>query len=139
MNWTIIEVSKQTGISPHTLRFWARKGVFEIVIDRDENGVKYFNQQAIEWVMWVNYLRNAGMSLKDIKKYATLLTQGIISVQERKEMLVKQAQALKKQLLIINESMKMLEKKIGIYDEMIARGVDLFNPLNTQDYNCKEK
>lgn len=35
--------------------------------------------------------------------------------------------------------MKMLEKKIGIYDEMIATGVDLFNPLNTQDYNCKEK
>ncbi|MDE7255190.1 MAG: MerR family transcriptional regulator, partial [Helicobacter sp.] len=50
MAWTIIEVSKQTGISPHTLRFWAKKGVFETVIDRDENGVKYFNKQAVEWV-----------------------------------------------------------------------------------------
>ncbi len=127
MAWTIIEVAKQTGISPHTLRFWAKKGVFETVIDRDENGVKYFDKKALEWVMWVNYLRNTGMSLKDIKKYALLFTQGIKTARERREMLVKQAQSLKNQLTTIHETIEVLEKKIGIYDEIIATGVDLFN------------
>ena len=135
MAWTIIEVSKQTGISPHTLRFWAKKGVFETVIDRDENGVKYFDKRALEWVMWVNYLRNTGMSLKDIKKYALLFTQGIKTAQERREMLVKQAQSLKKQLATIHETIQVLEKKIGIYDEIIATGVDLFNSCNGMK-NC---
>ena len=122
MAWTIIEVSKQTGISPHTLRFWAKKGVFETVIDRDENGVKYFDKRALEWVMWVNYLRNTG-------------TQGIKTAQERREMLVKQAQSLKKQLATIHETIQVLEKKIGIYDEIIATGVDLFNSCNGMK-NC---
>lgn len=140
MAWTIIEVSKQTGISPHTLRFWAKKGVFETVIDRDENGVKYFNKKAVEWVMWVNYLRNTGMSLKDIKRYAILFTQGMKTAHERREMLAKQAQSLKNQLAIINETIQILEKKISIYDEMIATGVDLFHSCDIKNCtNTKEK
>lgn len=140
MAYTIIEVSKQTGISPHTLRFWAKKGVFETVIDRDENGVKYFNKQAVEWVMWVNYLRTIGMTLKDIKRYAILFTQGMKTAHERREMLVKQMQSLKNQLATIHEIMQVLEKKISIYDEMIATGVDLFQSHDIKNCtNTKEK
>lgn len=126
MAWTIIEVSKQTNISPHTLRFWAKKGLFEVFIDRDKNGVKYFDKKAIEWAIWVKCLRNTGMSIKDIKRYATLLTEGISSAKERREMLEKQTQLLKNQLKEINEAIQILEKKISIYDEMIATGKDLF-------------
>lgn len=124
MAWTIIEVSKQTGISPHTLRFWAKSGLFETFIDRDENGVKYFDKRAVERVMWIQCLRDTGMCLKDIKKYNRLIMQGITSAKERREMLLKQTSILEQQLITIQQGLKKLEHKIGIYDEMIATGVD---------------
>lgn len=127
MAWTIIEVSKQTGISPHTLRFWAKSGLFETFIDRDENGVKYFDKTAVERVMWIQCLRDTGMCLKDIKKYNRLIMQGITSAKERREMLLKQTSILEQQLITIQQGLKKLEHKIGIYDEMIATGKDLLH------------
>lgn len=127
MAYTIIEVAKQTGISPHTLRFWAKSGLFETFIDRDENGVKYFDKRAVERVMWIQCLRDTGMCLKDIKKYNRLIMQGITSAKERREMLLKQTSILEQQLITIQQGLKKLEHKIGIYDEMIATGKDLLH------------
>lgn len=127
MAYTIIEVAKQTGISPYTLRFWAKSGLFETFIDRDENGVKYFDKRAVERVMWIQCLRDTGMCLKDIKKYNRLIMQGITSAKERREMLLKQTSILEQQLITIQQGLKKLEHKISIYDEMIATGKDLLN------------
>ncbi|TLD86200.1 MerR family transcriptional regulator [Helicobacter sp. MIT 05-5294] len=127
MAWTIKEVSKQTGISPHTLRFWAKVGLFETFIDRDENGVKYFDKRGVELIAWIACLRDTGMSLKDTKKYMKLIAQGRKSANERKEMLLKQTAILKQQLTNIHQSIEKLEHKISIYDEMIATGKDLLH------------
>lgn len=125
MAWTIKEVSKQTGISPHTLRFWAKSGLFDTFIDRDENGVKYFDKRGVELIAWIACLRDTGMSLKDTKRYMKLITQGKKSANERKEMLLKQTAILKEQLANIHKSLKKLEHKINIYDEMIATGKEM--------------
>lgn len=47
MAYTIKEVEKETKISTHTLRFWAKKGLFPFV-QKDENSVKYFSKSDIE-------------------------------------------------------------------------------------------
>lgn len=75
MAYTIIEVAKQTGISPHTLRFWAKSGLFETFIDRDENGVKYFDKRGVELIAWIACLRDTGMNLKETKRYMELITK----------------------------------------------------------------
>lgn len=122
MAWTIKEVSEQTGISPHTLRFWVKVGLFDTFIDRDENGVKYFDKRGVELIAWIACLRDTGMSLKDVKKYMKLIALGKKSASERKEMLLKQTAILKEQLANIHESLKKLEHKINFYDAMIATG-----------------
>lgn len=125
MAWTIKEVSQQTEISPHTLRFWAKVGLFDTFIDRDENGVKYFDKRGVELIAWIACLRDTGMSLKDTKKYMELIAQGQKSTKERREMLLKQTSNLKKQLDSIHQSLEKLEHKISIYDEMIATGKEM--------------
>lgn len=47
MAYTIIEVEKLTGISSHTLRFWAKKGLFPFV-QKDTHQVKYFADSDVE-------------------------------------------------------------------------------------------
>lgn len=132
MAYTIIEVERKTGISSHTLRFWIKKGLFPF-IERDKNGVKYFNQKDIEWAIWVECLRSMQMSLEDIKTYILLASQGNQNAKERKEMLCKQRQKVKQTIFQMNEALKKVDYKIRIYEEMIATGKDYLNP-ESKDY-----
>lgn len=133
MAYTIIEVARQTGISQHTLRFWARNGLFDLFVQKDLQGVKYFDKKGVEWIVWIDCLRVMGMSIKDIKTYNILITQGIKSAKQRREMLLKQSEALNKQLHSITQAKAKLEHKIAIYDEMIRTNKDLLNPIS-KDY-----
>lgn len=88
MAYTIIEVEKLTGISSHTLRFWAKKGLFPFV-QKDSNQVKYFANSDVEWAKLIECMRIVGMSIEDIKEYIALCQKGIESAGQRREMLQK--------------------------------------------------
>lgn len=76
MAYTIKKVEKETKISAHTLRFWAKKGLFPFV-QKDENSVKYFSKSDIEWVKWIEWLRISGMPIEQVKHYIKLCSLGI--------------------------------------------------------------
>lgn len=72
MAYTIKKVEKETKISAHILRFWAKKGLFPFV-QKDENSVKYFSKSDIEWAKWIEWLRISGMPITSQTLYKTLL------------------------------------------------------------------
>lgn len=76
MAYTIIEVERATNIPSRKIRFWLDKGLFPFV-ERDENGVRYFAKSDMEWLKWIEWLRQCGMSLKEIREYADALSGGI--------------------------------------------------------------
>ncbi len=63
--YTIIEVERKTGIPSRTLRFWADKGVFPYV-EKDKNGVRYFSEKDLQWVIWVDYYRQIEKALREV-------------------------------------------------------------------------
>ncbi|PZT48148.1 MerR family transcriptional regulator [Helicobacter valdiviensis] len=132
MTYTIIEVERQTGISSHTIRFWAKKELFPFV-SRDKNGVKYFSKKDIGWVEWVACLRSVGMSLEDIKEYIYLFLEGIKTAPRRKELLEQQYKKVQKDIENLKKAQEKLKYKLDIYDKMIESGVDLLNP-QSKDY-----
>lgn len=136
MAFTIIEVEQQTGISSHTLRFWAKKGLFPF-IQRDKNGVKYFSKSDIEWARWIEWLRKADMSLDDIKHYATLFAKGFSTAQERKSLLEHHHTKLLEHISELSTIAKHLEYKIGLYTQAIDSGIDLFNTQSKDYQKCQ--
>ncbi len=137
MAYTIKQVENLTGVSSYTLRFWAKKGIFPS-IERDEYGVKYFSDSDVRWVNWVVWLRDADMSLKDIKRYAELLIKGFDYAEERKGLLEKALKKLKDKAKRLEDISVHLEKKIAMYDESIKKGVDLFNVQSADYKDCSE-
>ncbi len=137
MAYTIKQVENLTGVSSYTLRFWAKKGVFP-AIERDEYGVKYFSDSDVRWVNWVVWLRDADMSLKDIKRYAELLIKGFDYAEERKKLLDNTFKNLQNKIVRLQEISVHLEKKIAMYDESIKKGVDLFNVQSADYKDCSE-
>lgn len=135
--YTVIDVARQTGISPRTLRFWASKDLFPLA-QKDKNGVRYFSKQDIEWARWVKCLRSLDMSIKNIRLYCNLLPLGVKSATQRKNLLKEQQVKIENHIKKLQKSIKTVKNKIAIYEDMEALGEDLFDP-NSKFYYKKMK
>lgn len=135
--YTIKEVAEKMDISEHTLRFWAKSGFFPFV-KRDQNNIRQFSDNDLEWVKIVKCLRSVGTENKAIKRYIDLCIVGDSTIEERykiildtKEKALMQMDELKKQLAI-------LEYKENFYKNLIKNNLkDIWNPMNSVTSNDK--
>lgn len=134
---TIKEVAEKMDISEHTLRFWAKSGFFPFV-KRNQNNIRQFSDNDLEWVKIVKCLRSVGTENKAIKRYIDLCIVGDSTIEERykiilgtKEKALMQMDELKKQLAI-------LEYKENFYKNLIKNNLkDTWNPMNSVTPNDK--
>lgn len=135
--YTIKEVAEKMDISEHTLRFWAKSGFFPFV-KRNQNNIRQFSDNDLEWVKIVKCLRSVGTENKAIKRYIDLCVVGDSTIEERykiilgtKEKALMQMDELKKQLAI-------LEYKENFYKNLIKNNLkDTWNPMNSVTPNDK--
>lgn len=135
--YTIKEVAEKMDISEHTLRFWAKSGFFPFV-KRNQNNIRQFSDNDLEWVKIVKCLRSVGTENKAIKRYIDLCIVGDSTIEERykiilgtKEKALMQMDELKKQLAI-------LEYKENFYKNLIKNNLkDTWNPMNSVTPNDK--
>lgn len=135
--YTIKEVAEKMDISEHTLRFWAKSGFFPFV-KRNQNNIRQFSDNDLEWVKIVKCLRSVGTENKAIKRYIDLCIVGDSTIEERykiilytKEKALIQMDELKKQLAI-------LEYKENFYKNLIKNNLkDIWNPMNSVTSNDK--
>ena len=135
--YTIKEVAEKMDISEHTLRFWAKSGFFPFV-KRNQNNIRQFSDNDLEWVRIVKCLRSVGTENKAIKRYIDLCIVGDSTIEERykiilgtKEKALMQMDELKKQLAI-------LEYKENFYKNLIKNNLkDTWNPMNSVTPNDK--
>lgn len=135
--YTNKEVAEKMDISEHTLRFWAKSGFFPFV-KRNQNNIRQFSDNDLEWVKIVKCLRSVGTENKAIKRYIDLCIVGDSTIEERykiilgtKEKALMQMDELKKQLAI-------LEYKENFYKNLIKNNLkDTWNPMNSVTPNDK--
>jgi DNA-binding transcriptional MerR regulator len=83
---TIQQASKLTGLSAHTLRYYERIALLTPV-GRATNGHRRFNQQDLERIRFLSYLRLTGMPLEQLKAYTALLEEGEAGIAGRMALL----------------------------------------------------
>lgn len=120
MAYTIKEVEKKTGVSAHTLRYWAKKGLFAH-LDRDENNVRYFDERDLQWVALVQCMRETGMSIAKIKVFVELCKQGEVSIPKRLEMIKLQESEILEVLEKYNKALEVVRRKIKFYEDALAK------------------
>ncbi|WP_338078303.1 MerR family transcriptional regulator [Acetobacterium wieringae] len=81
----ISEMAQLTQISEYTLRYYEKKEL--IAVSRDARGRRNYDENDIEWIRFIQRLKETGMPLRNIKKYADLRAKGDQTVHERLEML----------------------------------------------------
>ena len=128
--YTIKEVADKVDISEHTLRFWAKSGFFPF-LKRNQNNIRLFSDNDIEWVKIVKCLRAVGTENKAIKRYIDLCVMGDATIPER--YCIIQATKLKaqQQMRDLKKQLDMLDYKEKFYQNLIQNNLkDDWNPMN---------
>lgn len=115
---TIGEFSVITGISAYTLRYYEKKGLLRV--NRDSGGRRDYSEDDIEWVKFIQRLKDTGMLLRDIKHYSDLRYQGDDTMAERMELLIQHRESVVEEKRKWEEYLRNLDVKIGIYQDRIS-------------------
>ena len=75
MEYTIGQISKITGLSEYTIRFYEKEKLIPN-IKRNKNGIRIFSEEDLNWVNIVKCFRDTNMSIDDIKNVDMLILPG---------------------------------------------------------------
>ena len=115
---TIQEVSRATGLSSHTLRYYERIGLIH-PINREENTRRCYTADDVGWIDFLLKLRAIGMSIRDMQRYAELQRQGDTTLPERVEMLKSLRDKVESHIEEMNEHLKLIYYKIDCYQKVV--------------------
>ena len=116
---TIAEVCKKYDLTADTIRYYERIGLIP-TIPRTKNGIRDFDEESCRWIEFIKCMRSAGMEIEILLEYVKLFKQGKNTVVARKELLEEQREKLLKKQKDINATIKRLNYKLELYEEIIS-------------------
>lgn len=120
--YTISEVSELLCIAPSTIRYYDAEGLFPFL--QRVNGRRVFHESDLSSMRLIECLKNTGMSIRDIKAYFTLAKQGDSTLEERRDIILKQKQSILDQIEGLKLNLKTIEHKEKYYKEAIEAGTE---------------
>ena len=116
--YSIQDVSKKTGLTAHTLRYYEKEGLISGV-ERSQGGFRQYTDEDLERLGLIRCLKNTGMSIQEIARFVQLTHEGDHTLAERVELL----RAHREQVLArMAEMQKHLEKvtwKLNFFTEKL--------------------
>jgi DNA-binding transcriptional MerR regulator len=120
---SIGDVAARTGLSVHALRFYEREGLMlSQHVARGTGGHRRYTSMDVKWLVLCIKLRASGMPLAQIRRYAELVREGPGNEQERLDLLREQQASVEKQLAELQECLRVINRKVGIYEQHLADG-----------------
>ncbi|KWX72900.1 MerR family transcriptional regulator [Paenibacillus riograndensis] len=114
---SIQEMSRLTGLSAHTLRYYEKVGMLEGVA-RNEQGYRAYSEADVAWVQFLVVLRELDIPIREMKRYSDLRSQGPSTVHERRLMLEAHRSRVEAQMRKLSGNLEKIAGKIKYYKEM---------------------
>lgn len=111
------DFSKRTGLPVSTLHFYERKGL--ISPGRNASGHREYDEADLAWIAFIERLKETGMPLSQIKRYAELRAKGDTTLGERMAMLDEHRERVIDTISKWQENLEHLNKKIEHYKNEI--------------------
>lgn len=118
--YTIGQISKMFNLPVSTLRYYDKEGLFPNMQRR--SGIRIFSEQEVEALRMIECLKKTGMEIRDIKEFMHWCQQGPETYEKRKNMLLKQKQAVEAEITRMNQVLDMIKYKCWYYEQAIADG-----------------
>ena len=119
MEYSIGEFSRLTNLGIHTLRYYEHENL--IMPERNSSNRRCYSDKDLAWIYFIKRLKDTGMPIKEIQRYAELRAEGDLTLNERMEMLTVHRESLNEQIKALQEHMAKLDDKIDFYRQEIER------------------
>lgn len=108
------QAAEQSGFSLDTLRYYERIGLLD-GIDRAPSGHRRFRDQDLEWLGVLRCLRDTGMPIAQMRRYAELARGGQATLAERMRLLTEHDVRVGEQIALLQAQREHLRDKIDWY------------------------
>ena len=112
-------LARETGRSVHTIRWYEKQGLMPGVT-RDPGGRRVYITQHISWLLFLDRLRYAGMTVRDIRRYAMLATQGKKTIRQRLELLEAHHARTAAHIAELQAALRFVERKQAYYQKWLT-------------------
>lgn len=121
MTYTVGEMARLLGVPASTLRYYDKEGLLPFV-ERSSGGIRVFHESDVEMLRVIACLKDAGMSIKDIRIYMELSAQGDSTIDARLALFYKQRETLLAQMAQLQQTLATLDYKCWFYETAKAAG-----------------
>ncbi len=116
--YSIQEVSKKTGLSAHTLRYYEKEGLITGV-ERTPGGFRQYTDEDLEELGLICCLKNTGMSLQEIAQFVELTHQGEFTLKQRVELLREHRENMIKRMEEMQRYLDKVTWKVNFFSEKL--------------------
>lgn len=113
------EAARRSGFSLDTLRYYEKIGLLS-GIGRTTGGRRVFTDEDLSWLEVFRCLRDTGMPIAEMCRYAELARDGDHTVRERQELLERHAGRVEEQMALLRAQYDHLRDKIRYYERIAA-------------------
>ena len=122
MSYSISEIADMLHVSPYTIRYYDKEGLFPLV--KRVNGIRVFEDKDFPWLRMLNCLKNLNMPIKKIKEYVDLVLKGDETLKERYQLILEQEENIQKQIEELRYYKKQIDFKKAYYEKAIEAGTE---------------
>lgn len=115
---TIAQVVERTGLTHDTLRYYEKAGLIERV-GRTSGNQRRYGTADLAWLRFLLRLRETGMSIADMQRFAQLRAQGDATVADRLAMLGEHRAELADRIHTLRRNADALDDKIDHYQRLL--------------------
>jgi DNA-binding transcriptional MerR regulator len=126
------QAAEQSGFSIDTLRYYERIGLLDD-IDRTPTGHRLFHDEDLEWLGVLRCLRDTGMPIAQMRRYAELARCGPATLAERLSLLNRHDRQVQERLTLLQAQHEHLREKIGWYQSQIPPSAPTAEPRQHDD------
>jgi DNA-binding transcriptional MerR regulator len=113
------QAAEQSGFSLDTLRYYERIGLLDN-IERTSSGHRRFRDDDLEWLGTLRCLRETGMPIAQMRRYAELTRHGSATLDERLNLLTEHDACVQEHITLLESQHKHLQDKIAWYRSQIS-------------------
>ena len=114
------QVAAQTGFSLDTLRYYERIGLLDDIA-RNSGGRRVFTEDDVAWLRILRCLRETGMPIQRMVRYAELARGGDETVAERLELLRELDRDIDEKIANLRVEQEHIRSKIAYYQREMAQ------------------
>ena len=116
--YSIQDVSKKTGLTAHTLRYYEKEGLISGV-ERSQGGFRQYSDEDLERLGLICCLKNTGMSIQEIARFVQLTNEGDHTLAERVELLRAHREQVLERMAEMQKYLDKVTWKLNFFTEKL--------------------